>query len=314
MPTISPIAFNTGSTIPGTTQIGNLSIGTTSQDYRKVGQDYGVTFYASPDQEIRHIIGFPDITASHLGQPGDVPARIGFYGTSTLNDTEFINLSQHVSKLHGSPQTFATTSAAVTWLNTNGYWTSWVDSIQTVTIGTQIWTTKNLDVTTYRNGDTIPEVTDSSWGGLTTGAWCYVNNDPATNATYGKLYNWYAVNDPRGLAPTGYHIPTDTEFITLFNYLGGATVAGGKMKTTGTVVWDSPNVGATNESGFSAVGAGRRDTFNTIPVGLIGNFWTSIPEPPNANARYCYLQHQFPDAAITVDTKNSGNSVRLIKD
>jgi hypothetical protein len=130
MPTISPIAFNTGSTIPGTTQIGNLSIGTTSQDYRKVGQDYGVTFYASPDQEIRHIIGFPDITASHLGQPGDVPARIGFYGTSTLNDTEFINLSQHVSKLHGSPQTFATTSAAVTWLNTNGYWASWVATLQ----------------------------------------------------------------------------------------------------------------------------------------------------------------------------------------
>jgi uncharacterized protein (TIGR02145 family) len=88
-----------------------------------------------------------------------------------------------------------------------------VNNYATVTIGTQVWMTKNLDVDRYRNGDIIPEVKDSiAWANLKTGAWCYYNNDPELGKIYGKLYNWYAVNDPRGLAPAGYHIPTDAEW------------------------------------------------------------------------------------------------------
>lgn len=83
--------------------------------------------------------------------------------------------------------------------------------ISTVIIGTQTWMSKNLDVTKYRNGDDIPQVDLASWAALTTGAWCHYNNDPANDAIYGKLYNWYAVNDPRGLGPVGYHVPTDEE-------------------------------------------------------------------------------------------------------
>jgi hypothetical protein len=108
------------------------------------------------------------------------------------------------------------------------------NTIPSVTIGTQIWSTKNLDVARYRNGDTIPQVANATqWGNLTTGAWCWYNNDSATYAaTYGRLYNWYAVNDPRGLAPQGWRIPTEGDWVILADYLGGASVAGGKMKST----------------------------------------------------------------------------------
>ena len=107
---------------------------------------------------------------------------------------------------------------------------------KTVTIGTQVWMTKNLDVSTFRNGDPIPAVkTDEEWkraGEEGKPAWCYYNNDPKNGTKYGKLYNWYAVNDARGLAPSGYHVPTAEEWTILTDYLGGDDVAGGKMKST----------------------------------------------------------------------------------
>ena len=96
-----------------------------------------------------------------------------------------------------------------------------IDEGCVVTICNQYWMPKNLDVDHYRNGDPIPQVTDPEvWGTLTTGAWCYYNNDPANGAVYGKLYNWYAVNDPRGLAPAGWHIPTEAEMIVMSDCLG----------------------------------------------------------------------------------------------
>jgi uncharacterized protein (TIGR02145 family) len=114
--------------------------------------------------------------------------------------------------------------------------------IPSVTICNQVWMLKNLVVTTYRDGTPIPEVTDpTEWDLLTTGAWCYYNNDPANGTVYGKLYNWYAVTDPRGLPPNGWHIPTDEEWVTLETCLGGVSVAGGKMKEMGTAHWLSPN-------------------------------------------------------------------------
>jgi uncharacterized protein (TIGR02145 family) len=107
---------------------------------------------------------------------------------------------------------------------------------QDVTIDTQTWTTKNLDVSNFRNGDTIPHVQDkNAWAKLTSGAWCYYENNNANydsiGSIYGKLYNWYAVNDPRGLAPNGYHIPTHAEWNILRDNLGGEEIAGAKMKS-----------------------------------------------------------------------------------
>lgn len=183
-----------------------------------------------------------------------------------------------------------------------------------VTIGTQTFMGCNLDVDTYRNGDPIPEVQANDWNSLTTGAWCYYVNDTANGVIYGKLYNWYAVNDPRGLAPVGYHIPTYAEFTTLVNYLGGTNVAGGKMKQTGTDLWNSPNVEATNTSGFTGIPGGYRDTFGPFSsINTLMAFWTST-ETNSTNAPYFFTQNSYGTLATGSFGKKAGVSVRLIKD
>lgn len=141
------------------------------------------------------------------------------------------------------------------------------NAYQIVTIGTQEWMAENLRVTRYRNGDTIPRVSDAgSWSGLTTGARCEYDNDTANVAVYGRLYNRFAVSDSRNIAPQGWHVPTFDDWQTLADYLGGDDVAGGKMKVTGTSYWITPNTGATNESGFTALPGGSR-----FPAGGYGN-------------------------------------------
>jgi uncharacterized protein (TIGR02145 family) len=147
---------------------------------------------------------------------------------------------------------------------------------QTVSIGTQCWMKENLKVSKYRNGDPIPTNLDNtSWQSTTSGAYAIYNNDAANNTTYGKLYNWYAVADSRNLCPTGWHVPTDAEWTTLENYLGGRPVAGGKLKSTSNL-WATPNTGATNESGFSGLPGGGRDLNGTYDnIGNFGFWWSS---------------------------------------
>jgi uncharacterized protein (TIGR02145 family) len=187
-----------------------------------------------------------------------------------------------------------------------------------ITIGTQTWSGCNLNVDTYQNGDIIPEVQDPViWASLTTGAWCHYNNDPANEAIYGKLYNWYAVNDPRGLAPQGWHIPSDNEFTTLANYLGGATYAGGKMKEEGLCHWNSPNTRATNESGFTGLPGGAR-IYNTGGFSYLKNFgffWTSTEatEYFTDTAFFYWLLVGAAYLDRSYVSKVTGNSVRLIK-
>ena len=147
----------------------------------------------------------------------------------------------------------------------------------TAVIGTQQWMSKNLEVVTYRNGDIIPQVTDpTAWGNLRTGAWCYYNNDPASGAIYGKLYNWYAVTDPRGLAPQGWHISTGAEWTTLKTFLGGDAAANNKMMTTGSP-WNPINANATNQSGFSGLPGGVRNSGGSpdYRIGGYGYWWTA---------------------------------------
>jgi len=199
----------------------------------------------------------------------------------------------------------------------SGMWTTLTDgkTYTSLTIGTQQWMEKNLDVTTYRNGDLIPYVTDpGAWEVLTTGAWCYYNNDPSNNGTYGKLYNWYAVNDPRGLAPVGWHVPTDAEFSTLTTYLGGESVAGGKMKVTGTTTWVTPNTGATNTSGWAGLPGGYRFFNGTFyNVGYYG-YWWSASESSTAFAWYRYLSYDTAVAYRANHLKTCGFSVRCVRD
>ena len=183
-----------------------------------------------------------------------------------------------------------------------------------VSIGTQCWMQTNLNVSKYRNGDTIPQVTDpTGWAALTTGAWCYYNNDTANGPVYGKLYNWYAVNDPRGLAPTGYHVPSDAEWTTLTTFLGGAAVAGDKMKAT-TGWTPSSGIINTNSSGFTGLPGGYRfnnATFNFI--GYTGNWWSSS-EASTSIAWPRYLLSYGSDAGKNGYDKTFGFSVRCLRD
>ena len=147
----------------------------------------------------------------------------------------------------------------------------------------QEWMAENLRTTTYANGDPIPNVTDANqWVNLTTGAWVHYNNDSQYENPYGKLYNWYTVNDPRNVCPTGWHVPTDAEWTVLSDYLGGEPVAGGKMKSTGTQYWSSPNTDATNESGFSGLPGGDRFGSGTFgSIGSLGYWWSSTESGTN---------------------------------
>jgi len=185
----------------------------------------------------------------------------------------------------------------------------------TVAVCNQVWMTKNLDVSVYRNGDIIPEVTDSTeWANLTTGAWCYYNNDPANGAIYGKLYNWYAVNDPRGLAPAGYHVSTDNEWTSLIACLGGDSTAGGKIKEAGVMHWLSPNTGATNSSGITGLPAGCRDFDGASRyMNSYGIWWSSTDDAGS----YAWAHDLYYDDNVILrfsDLKVIGYSVRCLKD
>jgi uncharacterized protein (TIGR02145 family) len=196
-----------------------------------------------------------------------------------------------------------------------------------ITIGTQIWTQCNLDITNYRNGDTIPQVQDpTAWSNLTTGAWCYYQINSEDASQLGKLYNWYAVNDPRGLAPIGYHIPTDIEWSTLTNYLGGAIDAGDKLKKTGkssrecvtltnVVNWQTPNsFNVTNSTLFTALPGGYRDEFGSFTsAGYEGYWWTKTTDSTNT-AWSRRMLYNTPEVERLSQNKNIGFSVRIIKD
>jgi uncharacterized protein (TIGR02145 family) len=155
-----------------------------------------------------------------------------------------------------------------------------------VKIGDQIWMSKNLDVDTFRNGDPIPHAeTDEAWEEAAENqepAWCYYDNDPTNGEKYGKLYNWYAVNDPRGLAPEGWYIPSDDEWMTLIDYLGGEIEAGVKMKST--IGWNDDGNG-TNESGFSGLPAGDRN-WSFYDIGKCGYWWSSTEEATHSALGY----------------------------
>jgi uncharacterized protein (TIGR02145 family) len=190
----------------------------------------------------------------------------------------------------------------------------------TVSIGTQTWTVQNLKTTRYSNGDSILyESVDSVWGGLTIPAFCTYNNDTALRNEYGNLYNFYTVVDSRNLCPTGWHVPSDSEWNILIAYLGGDAIAGGKMKETGFTHWMTPNTGADNSSGLSVIPAGYRYSNNGFNHGgfhgLNGNggIWTLTSTSDSTSiAKYFY-----PGSASVgqIDNKKSyGWSVRCVYD
>lgn len=189
------------------------------------------------------------------------------------------------------------------------------NSYSAVQIGRMVWTGKNLDVAHYRNGDPIPEVKDpEEWALLKTGAWCYSNNLRENGAIYGKLYNWYAVNDPRGLAPKGWHVAIDAEWSKLAELLGGLENAGGAIKSA-TLWRDQEGPGAVQRSSFEALPGGARrdyDGFFMTP-GEYSRLWSSTES--RANSAWGWSLGYF-DAALRrgMANKNIGFSVRCIKE
>ena len=197
----------------------------------------------------------------------------------------------------------------------------------TITNGAQIWSNTNLDVATYRDGTPIPQVTlPSTLTNLTTGAWCYYNNDSANGAIYGKLYNWYAVagihdNDPNTpnkiLAPVGWHAPTNTEWTSFITFLGGEQVAGGKMKATGTTYWQRPNSDASNSSGFGGLPGGIvLDLRSSRELGQTGYWWSATESLfSNSDAFFCFMD--FNSGVVRVEEQGYKQyfiSVRLVRD
>jgi len=274
----------------------------------------------------------------------------------SVNTTVYLNLDTDTSNYITCPITTTTTSTTTTLAPTTTSTTTTLAPTTTtttttsapnpacedVTIGTQTWTRCNLNVDTYRDNTVIPQAaTLLEWSSATTGLWTYYDSNPANGPIYGKLYNWYAVMGiwqtesypptpeelaaRKPIAPAGYHVPSDAEWTTLTTFLGGESVAGGKMKSTGTIqagtgLWDSPNIGATNSSGFTGLPGGYRDfdgDFN-FSIGSLGLWWSStefVDEEGDSYSAYRYfLQTNQSYISRLTAGKNLGFSVRLIKD
>ena len=236
-----------------------------------------------------------------------------FSGTLTglsPNTTYYIRAyaTNSVGTAYGNEVSF-TTLQTVTDIDGNTY--------NTVQIDEQVWMSENLKTSRYRNGGLITNVTDNTaWGNLTTetiGAWSYYNNDETNNAIYGKLYNWYTTLGDT-LCPSGWGVPTDEEWTTFTDSLGGISVAGGKMKSIGTAYWNSPNTFATNKSGFSALPGGFRYSdggFYYIRAWAL--FWSATEL--DSTLTYAHNLNYESGLVIRNDTRKSfGASVRCLRD
>ncbi|MCX6238674.1 MAG: fibrobacter succinogenes major paralogous domain-containing protein [Bacteroidia bacterium] len=187
----------------------------------------------------------------------------------------------------------------------------------TVAIGTQVWMVENLKTTRFKDGSSIPNVTDNAaWSNLFTPGYCWHKNEITNKETYGALYNWFAISSGK-LCPAGWHVPTDAEWTILIDYLGGESVAGSKLKEAGILHWQTPNTGATNESGIAALPGGYREPkgeFGPMAgTGHSGYFWSSNQSNLN-NAWYRSLDYSEYGVVRLELYKLHGLSVRCIKD
>lgn len=184
-----------------------------------------------------------------------------------------------------------------------------------VTIGEQDWLASNLRTTRFSNGDEIPNVKlDSVWESLVSGAWAHYDNDETYENPYGKLYNWFTISDQRNVCPTGWRVPTAEDWEVLMDYLGGESVAGGKLKMEGTEHWQSASGAVTNSSGFSALPGGTRlKNGGFHDLGGVGAYWSST-ETSSSNGRSRFLLSNSIYAEPQSINKGVGMSCRCIKE
>ena len=267
-------------------------------------------------------------TANNSTNDGNGPGSFTSNLTGLTANTTYYVRSYAINSAgtaYGNQQSFTTTTtgsgivsnpgAGVTY---NGY------AYSSVVLGNgQEWMSENLRTAKYRNGDSISTGLDNAtWNSTYVGAYAIYNNDNSNDVIYGKLYNWFAVTDPRHICPTSWHEPTVDEWVTLINYLGGEAVAGGKMKTTGTQYWTSPNTDATNESGFSGLPGGYRPCDLSFPtfyqLGTNCTWWTSSLLQNNGAAAQSRTVYNYGGGISQVISNNflkqNGFSVRCLRD
>ena len=191
------------------------------------------------------------------------------------------------------------------------------NNYKTLVISNKVWMAENLNVSHYRNGETIPEAsTAGEWdryGESKTGCWCYYNFNPENGRKYGRLYNWYAVNDPRGLSPYGWHIPKDVEWLVFTSIPGKSAKAGVAMKSADKWGDDENHCSGTNETGFDGLPGGSREVDSFIGIGKIGQWWCST-ESEVGFARIRSLACDSDDLWLHTCLKQCGNSVRCVRD
>jgi uncharacterized protein (TIGR02145 family) len=208
---------------------------------------------------------------------------------------------------YGSEESFTADPVIISDFDGNTY--------NVIRIGTQLWTMENLKTTKLNDGTSISYITDNStWNMYVSPAYCWYSNDEVTyKDLYGALYNWHTVNTGK-LCPTGWHVPSDVEWSTLTTYLGGESVAGGKLKETGIIHWTSPNTGATNETGFSALPGGYRGLSGTFVNKSNGGYWWSSIEYLTTSAWSTNMRYNYKDVVFGDVNKQDGFSIRCIKD
>jgi uncharacterized protein (TIGR02145 family) len=302
----------TTNSIAGVTQSTAISGGNVSSQGSAAVTARGVCWSTNPNPTIANNntsdgTGTGTFTSSITGLDPSTSYYVRAYATNSIGTT------------YGNELNFVTTSSAtgvpcpgmptITDYNGNIY--------NTVQIGTQCWMKENLKARNFKNGTTIPEVMSFPiWVSLSTGARSWYNNDSASYAaTYGALYNWYAVTNTNGLCPTGWHVPTDAEWTILTAFLGGDSIAGGSLKETGTGLWNSPNAGTTNSSGFTALPGGYRNfaDANFCDIGSSGSWWSSTAIS-TTNAWDRRLFYNSSNVSRGSRSKEGGFSVRCVRD
>ena len=235
----------------------------------------------------------------------------------SVNITGLTLNTEYHFRLVATNELGATISSDMTFLTTvNGLTGTVTDiegnSYQTIGIGYRIWMAENLKTTKFNNNTNIPK--DVDWTNLISPSYCWYNNDEDTyKSIYGALYNWHTINTGK-LCPIGWHVPCESEWEIMITYLGGSSIAGGKLKEAGLIHWNYPNAGATNESGFKALPAGYRDYNGGFAfIGYLALWW-SLTENSETHAWYLYVVHDFANIVGYSREKHNGYSVRCVKD
>jgi uncharacterized protein (TIGR02145 family) len=235
----------------------------------------------------------------------------GLTATTTYYVRAYATNSAGIS--YGKELTFTTsaTTLSVTDIDLNVY--------NTVTIGTQTWIVENLKTTKYNDNTEIPLITDNNaWAALTSPGYSWYYNETSYKNNFGALYNWYTVdsssNGGKNVCPVGWHVPTVAEWATLTTFLGGENVAGGKLKEIGSTIWTNPNMGANNETGFSALPGGSRDLYGFFNgIGTYGIWWAVTDVDPTFALRI-YMDSDVGSAESGTGYKHGGFSIRCLKD